>query len=252
MQFKGHRAIWSWENSSQAEQTEYDVANTLKRYANTDNLFRKVMDGSTFMGNIPNADPGGPKSYQDWWSSAQIYESLGIRAIPWVVPNSPGDAVNHSPLSSTLILDVEPYDGFWANTSNNLNDYLNQLSQVQEVYVSIDARPLAWDAMQVDSWINHPLVKGLIPQLYWGDFTNENPWNCVGYLYRCLVACSSTKVVIPAFRFDSGQSPANDGSPNDLLAFWRIAQAWGCVAPSLWRLGSATIDELMQFGSLPV
>src|SRR4029077_16800448 len=113
----------------------------------------------------------------------------------------PSDATLHCGLQSVgdgaLVLDLEPYAGFWAG--GDFNCYLDNLTGYgpapddYQCWVSIDPRRIA-DG-NVAGWVTR--VAGLMPQLYWPDF-GQDPWACVGYLNQCIqLAGGDASRVIP-------------------------------------------------------
>ena len=241
--FNGHKLVWQWEYSQQAEKSAAAAAQTARTLAGADILLVKAMDGPYWQYLF---DPLSPDNLAQFTQQAD--SAAPSTVIPWCVPVGPMDADLHSTLQAygdgTLVLDVEPYRGFWKG--GDFNAYLDRLigygpaRDDYQCWVSIDPRPSAWDALNVDSWADR--VAGLMPQLYWPDF-GENPWNCVTYLQRCINALNPQRVV-PVF------SAVSD--PADLTAFWDVAAEYTCIAPALWRLGSATAEQLQAFGALTI
>lgn len=237
--FDGHRTVWQWMFSAQAEGTITAAATTIHQYAGADVLLVKAMDGQAWMSQfdtVPTAISGSQAL------AAAIAEGTkaGITVVPWVVPHSLADAAAHAAVGPTLVVDLEPYTGFWTDSAANVSGYLAALHAggVQNVFVSIDPRPSATAALAIDGWAH--TVAGLLPQTYWTSF--QRPYSeCVGYVQTLQ---GYGVPVYPVLPFDA--------TPSDASGFWQACLALGCTSPQLWRLGSADGAELHTFGQLAV
>lgn len=237
--FEGHRAVWEWEFSAEAEKTITAAAGVIRQYANADVLLVKAMDGGDWMSRW-DASPAAIASAAALDAAVAEGQAAGITVVPWVVPHGLADAQAHAALGPTLVVDLEPYTSFWADTPANVAPYLAALTAagVRNLFVSIDPRPSATALLAIDSWAKS--VAGLLPQTYWTDF--QRPYSeCVGYV-QTLQAYGVP--VYPVLPFDA--------TPADASGFWQACLALGCTSPQLWRLGSADGKELNTFGQLQV
>lgn len=235
-----NKSIWIWEWSQQAEKTPAEVAATLRTYCpSVKTVLVKCMDSDTWMKAY---DPLAPGNAQEWAVMRSDFESEGLECIPWVVAQQASDAASHVALCddahTELVIDLEPYPGFWQG--GDFNAYLDKLiafgpgADSYHAYVSIDPRPSAWQALNVDSWVSR--IWSLMPQLYWPDF-GENPWNCVGYWLECE---RTEKLTYPIYEFSATATDLSDF--NEI-----IGPAPGENKPSLWRFGAATAAQLQAF-----
>ena len=235
-----HRALWIHQMDQLGEKTIEEAAATALQYAGADTLLLKVFDQSDYMSTYDTA-PDAVSSIQKFHALQQRAESAGVTLLPWVVPGNHTQAQVHGILApSPVIVDLEPYKGFWQDTPNSIVTYLSGLraADVEEVYVSIDPRSAAETALDLGSWAH--LVDGLLPQLYWTDFQQAEA-SIVPQLDQELDALGVP--VYPVYPYNA--------SAFDLSAAWADAQQdympTGC---SLWRMGSATGQQLRNFASL--
>jgi hypothetical protein len=241
--FDGHRALWMWEFSRQAEKTLADACQTALNDAGADILLVKLMDGSDWMRRY---DPNGYASLAQFQADAAAVAAMGVTAVPWVVPHGAdpqAEAAAHAQLGPALICDVEPYTGFWTGPAANLPVYLQALRAggVRELHISIDPRPQAIAALGGAGGFAG-LVDGIHPQVYWTDF--QTPALSVIAMIRSLLsaaageeqATTSGPQVYPVL-------PGN-GSAEDLADVWTLARGAGCTGLSAWRLGSMDLGQL--------
>lgn len=220
-----------------AEPTIAAIADTLRTYAGATLALVKAMDQDAWMGQF-DRDPLAIASLVVLRQRQQEAAAAGIDLVPWVVPGNTANTALHAACGPRLVVDAEPYAGFWQDTPQAFQSYLQQLRAggVSELVVSIDARRSAEVALGVDTWAH--LVDALLPQLYWTSF--QQPAAVVVPLLQQLQGYGVPIVpVLPA-----------DGAAADLAAVWTAAQASGCRGLSLWKLGPATIPQLTAFGSL--
>jgi hypothetical protein len=238
--FDGRKALWMWEYSQQAEKDVASACATTSDLAGASLLLVKVMDGSDWMSLY---DPGGYGSLDQLQADAQAAAARGVTLVPWVVPHGQdpeSEAAFHAELGSLLVVDVEPYPGFWTGPASNLPAYLQALRNhgVMELHISIDPRGPALTALGgLRSFAQ--LVDGIHPQAYWTDFGQ------------------AALSVVPMIQAVGGAAPVypvlpGDGTAADLAAVWSQAEAGGCSGVSLWRLGSADADRLAAFKGLQV
>src|SRR6185295_11988836 len=115
-------ALWHWKGDSLGENSIDDVAQTIKRWAPAVSaVFVKTSDGSEWQGaydQSPATAITGPDSVDRW---VQTLARYGIDFHAWCVPKGldiAGEAqkivqVGMRPGVKSMILDVEPYRGFY-------------------------------------------------------------------------------------------------------------------------------------------
>jgi hypothetical protein len=230
--FDGRKAVWQWEFSQQAEKDITAAYTTTRDLAGADILLVKAMDGGDWMNLY---DPTGYGSLAQIQVDAQTAAALGVTLVPWVVPhgvNPVDEAAFHAELGSRLMVDVEPYQGFWTGPASNLPVYLQALRErgVSELHISIDPRGPALTALGGLSSFAQ-LVDGIHPQVYWTSF--EAPALSVVPMIRALGGAAPVYPALPG-----------NGTAADLAAVWDLAQAAGCTGLSAWRLGTMGEDQL--------
>ncbi len=238
MLFDNQRALWLWMFSAQAERTWVDALRTAQSLAGAGVLLVKAMDGQRWMSDFDNAPAAiyGPKALR---GLQQIGAAQGCNVVPWVVPHGRDDAPAHAALGAALVVDLEPYPGFWTDSADGVPAYLAALRAggVREIYVSLDPRPQALAALGVPSWVAQ--ATAILPQCYWTDF-GVAAEACLGQI----AACTRLGVpVVPALPGDGAASYAD---------FWPAARALGCGGVSGWRLGSMDAAALAALAALDV
>ena len=168
--FDNARALWMWEFSQQAEKTYADAAKSARNLAGATVLVAKAMDGLNWIGSW---DPGNINYAAEWKSIAASAAADGVTLVPWVVPHGQdpaGEAAAHGALGPALMIDLEPYPGFWTGPNAYIPLYLQTLRAVgvTELHVSIDPRATAIAAIGGAAVLDG--VDGLHPQVYWTDF----------------------------------------------------------------------------------
>jgi hypothetical protein len=225
--FDGRKALWMWEYSQQAEK-DITAACATVTGAGATLLLVKAMDGADWMNLY---DPGGYGSLAQLQADAQTAQGLGVTLVPWAVPHGTdpeAEAAFHAELGSVLMVDVEPYPGFWTGPASNLPVYLQALRShgVKELHISIDPRGPALTALGGLSSFAQ-LVDGIHPQVYWPDF--QQPAQSVVPMIQALGGAAPVYPALPG-----------TGTPGDLASVWNQAEAGGSSGYSVWRLGAIT------------
>jgi hypothetical protein len=138
-----------------------------------------------------------------------------------------------------LVVDLEPYPGFWADSADGVPAYLAGLRAggVREIYVSLDPRPQALAALGAASWAAQ--TAALLPQCYWTDF-GVAAESCLAQIVACARLSAPVVPVLPG-----------DGA-GSYAGFWPAARALGCSGVCGWRLGSMDAAALAAFAALDV
>jgi len=237
--FDNAKALWQWEFSQQAEQTLADAAATAKNLAGATILLVKLMDGTDWMSLF---DPQGYSSLAQFQADAAAAQANGVTVIPWVVPHGQdpaGEAAAHAQLGSVLMVDLEPYRGFWTGPASGIPTYLQALRAggVKEIHVSIDPRAAAVAA--IGGYHVLDPADGIHPQVYWTTF--QQPAADVVPMIQAIFEPGGP-LVYPAL--------PGEGTASDMAAVWTAAQGLGCDGVSVWRLGSMSSQQLAAFANL--
>jgi DNA-binding CsgD family transcriptional regulator len=138
-------------------------------------VYVKALDGVDWMARF-DTSPLAVQSMQ----GAPPYWSWKERGwVPWTVPRG-GDPVREGQLTGQLaeaagnvILDLEPYKGFWEGTEWGAEHFVDAYFAETQVLpqICLDHRRLR-DGFPYDTFLER--VAGLLPQVYWTDF--QRPW----------------------------------------------------------------------------
>lgn len=236
--FDGHKAVFMFMFSSQAEDTIEKAAATARDLAGADVLLVKAMAGRTWEAAF-DTGTGHIDSLATWQATVQRGAAAGITVVPWVESQSAADADLHAQLGPVLVCDLEQPPGFWAESPQGIPAYLDRLRSggVRELYATIDPRPPALNYLAAPAWLGK--LDGILPQMYWTDF--EQPEG----------------VIVPLLDQETQQWHAHvypvfpyNAQPDDLQAAWQQARADGCTGVVLWRMGEANRQQLAAFSSL--
>ncbi|HLZ69578.1 MAG TPA: hypothetical protein VKV26_06655 [Dehalococcoidia bacterium] len=236
--FDNRRAIFLWMFSAQAKRTWADALRTAQSLAGAGVLLVKAMDGQQWMSDFDNAPAAiyGPKALR---GLQQMGAAQGCTVVPWVVPHSRADAAAQAALGEVLVVDLEPYAGFWTDAADGVPVYLAGLRAggVRDLYVSLDPRPRALAALDAASWAGQ--TAGILPQTYWTDFGTA-PEACLAQIAACARLGAPVVPVLPG-----------DGAAG-FADLWPAARALGCGGVCGWRLGSMDAAALAAFAALDV
>ena len=176
--------LWHWKGDSLAEQTIEDVVRTLKTWApHVSGLFVKTTDGTEWMGTYDTNQHmaiNGTASIRRW---AQVLNAEGLEFHAWCVPQGQNvfdevDLIVQTCLVEgveSMILDVEPYAGFWQGGKDNITPFMQRLRRGVggdfHLGLSVDPRRHHYDSVFPSEW--RPYVNSLHPQVYWDLFERD-------------------------------------------------------------------------------
>ena len=236
--FDGHKALFMFMFSSQAEDTIEKAAATDLKLAAADILLVKAMAGQQWEAAFDTGQ-GHIDSLVTWQGTVQRGLAAGVTVLPWVEAQQLSDAAIHGALGPRLIVDLEQPPGFWMDNPANIPAYLDALraSGVNELYATIDPRDPALTYLNAPAWLGK--LDGILPQMYWTDFAQPEG------------------VIVPMLDVETAQWHAHvypvlpyNAQPADLAAAWQQARADGCTGAVLWRMGEANIQQLQAFAAL--
>jgi len=262
--YDGKVAIWHWRGDSIGESSIDQVAQTIKTNApHVKALFVKTSDytastGPQWMGywdSKRNLAIDGPSSIDRWVTTLAKY-NLEFHA--WCVPR--GADINaetnliiqacQRPGVKSMILDVEPYDGFWLGGRAAIRPFMTRIRRALpgsfHIGMSIDPRPRWYDAIYPAEWF--PFVNSIHPQDYWETFrqtpdqTLDSTWQVWG---------SYGRPIIPVLQGD-----ASDAS-SIRQAHTLATQRYKATGVSWWRLGVigpgefAALNQPINLGTTP-
>jgi hypothetical protein len=242
------KSVWIHQFDQLGETTMAEIAGTMQRFTGARLALVKALDQDAWMASFDH-DPLAIGSLAALRQRQAEGLAAGIDIVPWVVPAHPQNAAVHASCGPRLVVDAEPYAGFWQETPQAFVSYLQQLRAggVSELAVSLDARRSAELALGVDGWAQ--LVGALLPQLYWTSF--QQPAPVVLPLLQQLAGYGVP--VVPVLPYDGAaadQAPERSATVGDFQMVWATARGLGCRGVSLWKLGPATIPQLEAFNAL--
>ena len=236
-------AVWHWKGDVLAENSIDDVAQTIKSAApHVTEVFVKTNDytsrsGARWQGYWDQDRAlaiDGPDSIDRW---VQVLGRYGLNFHAWCVVRGL-DVVGETniivqaclrPGVRSMILDVEPYEGFWSGGKAGIRPYMmrirRQIPGSFHIGMSIDPRSHHYASIFPEEWL--PFVNSVHPQVYWETFRKTpaaalqeafNVWGGYG------------RPIIPVLQ---GDAKASDMNTAHNLA----VQRHGAQGLSWWRLG---------------
>ncbi|MEO1290027.1 MAG: peptidoglycan DD-metalloendopeptidase family protein [Chloroflexota bacterium] len=147
------------------------------------------------------------------------------------------NAVCNRPGVKSMILDVEPYAGFWQGGEDGIRPYMLQIRRGIDrsfhVGMTVDPRPWHYASIFPDEW--YPFVGSVHTQSYWATFRNT-PDETLQQTYDTWAGYG--RPIIPALQ---GDAPLVDQTTAHTLA----TQRHGATGVSWWRYG-----VISQYGAV--
>lgn len=256
-------AVWHWRGDSIGENSIEEVARTIKTYApHVTQVWVKSSDytpqaGAQWMGywdTKRNLAIDGPSSIDRW---VQTLSQFGLELHLWCVPrgldvNAETNLIIQAcsrPGVKSMILDVEPYAGFWSGGQAGIRPFMTKIRRAIpgsfHMGISVDPRSHHYDSIFPQEW--SPFVNSVHPQVYWETMRREAE-SVLEETYR--VWGSYGKPIIPALQGDADASSIE--STHTLatqrhgargLSWWRF----GVIGPVEWR----AVNRPIQVGTPP-
>jgi murein DD-endopeptidase MepM/ murein hydrolase activator NlpD len=251
--YDGHIGMWHWQGGAVQESTiEQLVSNLKRRVSNVTQLFIKTSEGTSWQGEFdskPNLAVNGPEDLTRW---GEVLQRYGIALNAWCVPRGIGsiqeearvmiETCNH-PMVNSLILDVEPYQGYWDGTQAQIRELMiavrRGIPADFHIGLSVDPRPWHYASIYPESW--KPFVNSLHPQVYWVDFSST-PEASLQQMYETWLQYG-----VPVVPLLQVTAPVNEIRGAHGLATARF----GAKALNWWRYGVGTTAELNAL-NLPI
>jgi len=235
--YDGKVALWHWKGTSVPETSiEQLVANIKARTPNVKQIWVKTSDGVDWMGEYDDSAfaINGPQSVDRW---VQVLEANGMEFHAWCVPQGLDiaretaliNAVCQRPGVKSMILDVEPYAGFWQGGRNAVRPFMLAIRQAIgnrfHIGMSVDSRPAHYESIFPGEW--QPFVNSIHPQTYWHTFRRDVS-DVIDEMYATWKPFG--KPIVPAFQ---GDAPVIDQQQAHTIA----TQKYGAPGVSWWRYG---------------
>ncbi len=181
--YDGKVGVWLVHGRDIGEATIDELAQTILTYAPAVNaVWVKTSDGSDWMSAFdskPTMWIDGPDAIDNWVATLQRY---GLEFHAWCVPrgldiDAETDKIIQAcsrPGVRSMVLDVEPYNGFWAGGKDAIRPYMLKVRSAIpgsfHIGMSVDARRSHFNDIFPAEWL--PFVNSVHPQVYWPDFGN--------------------------------------------------------------------------------
>lgn len=174
--------LWHHWGRKASNQTIDDFARTIQQRAPAIKaVFIKTHHGPKWMSEWGDSSPSlaisGADSIRRWVETLNKY-NMEFHA--WCVPEGidlPNEAqrmidVANVPGVKSLILDVEPYTGFYKGPRSSVRPLMSQvranIAGGFHISMSVDPRPQHFKTIFPDEWF--PFVGSILPQVYWRTF----------------------------------------------------------------------------------
>jgi murein DD-endopeptidase MepM/ murein hydrolase activator NlpD len=248
--YDGRIGLWHWRGDSIAENTIDELAQNIKRYAP---LVKAIMvktsdwtptTGAQWMGfwdSKRNLAIDGPASIDRWVSTLARY---GLEFHAWCVPRG-GDPIAESSLIvqaclrpgvRSMILDVEPYDGYWIGGQAGVRPFMTRVRRAIpgafHVGMTVDPRSQHYESIYPLEWF--PFVNSIHPQTYWEIF-RDTPEEALAESYG--VWGNYGRPIIPLLQGDADVRQMQEAH---VLA----TQRHKATGVSWWRIGVMGAAEL--------
>jgi GDSL-like Lipase/Acylhydrolase family len=174
-------AVWHHKGQAVGEATIDDLARSIRRNAPAvSQVFVKTSDGTDWMVRYDNKASmaiDGPAAIRRWVTALQKY---GLEFHAWCVPRGldvDGEAsiitqTCQAPGVRSIILDVEPYQGFYQGGRDTVRPLMTRIRAALpgafHIGMAVDPRASHYAEIFPDEWF--PFVNSVHLQLYWGTF----------------------------------------------------------------------------------
>ncbi len=250
--YDGKIAIWHWKGDVLPETSIEDVVRNIKMAApHVTQLWVKTSDatdrsGAQWQGYWDTKRAlaiDGPESIDRW---VAVLERYGMEFHAWCVPKGTHLEAETNIIIQTckrpgvksLILDVEPYAGFWQGGREGIRPYMMRIRRAIpgafHIGMSIDPRSHHFASVYPEEW--SPFINSVHPQVYWATF-RETPEDALKEAFD--VWGHYGKTIIPVLDGDANPTDMNTAitlatqrhrSPG--LSWWRL----GTITPARWQV----------------
>lgn len=181
--YDGKIALWHWKGQSVAENTIAELAQNIRRNTpNVKQIWVKVGDGDSWQGDFDSGDMAvnGLESVDYWVETLAKYD-LEFHA--WVVLRGTeldGEAdliikTCQRPGVKSMILDVEPYIGYWQVGKDPIRPLMTKIRQAIgtdfHIGMGVDPRSYHYSKIFPEEWF--PFVDSIHMMCYWTSFQRD-------------------------------------------------------------------------------
>lgn len=178
--YTGKTALWHWVGEYIPEKTIEEFAQSIKSKApNISQIWVKTSDGIYWQGRFDSSllSVKGPDDIDRW---VEVLNKYDLEFHAWCVPKGTNvsqeayiiSRVCLRPGVKSMILDIEPYTGFWTGGKEAIVPFISKLRSYVgndfHIGMSMDPRPWHYDTIYPAEW--KPYIDSLHPQCYWRTF----------------------------------------------------------------------------------
>lgn len=235
--YDGKVAIWHWKGQAVKERTIEELARNIKsRTPNVRSLFVKTSDATRWQGDFDSGELAitGTDAVDRW---VKTLEQNGLEFHAWCVlhgldTEAEANLINsvcQRPGVKSMILDIEPYAGYWQGGQSAVRQLMVKVRQLVgpafHIGLSVDPRRQHYSTIFPAEWF--PFVNSVHPQTYWRTF-GESPDETIADMYS--VWGKYGRTIIPVFQGDASVSEQE-------AAHTLATQKYGAPGLSWWRYG---------------
>lgn len=239
-------AIWHWKGTGVAENTIEELASEVVRRApNVKQIWVKTSDGPDWMGEYDASAMAinGPQDVARW---VNVLGRYGLEFHAWCVPTGVEPdrevqliaAVCNTPGVKSMVLDIEPYAGFWQGGREGIRPFgiklRSSIDRSFHVGMSVDPRPWHYASVYPDEWL--PFINSIHPQTYWKTF-RQTPEEALQQTYNTWG--SYGRPIVPALQGDADVQEQE-------VAHTLATQRHGAPGLSWWRYGVISQHEIVN------
>jgi murein DD-endopeptidase MepM/ murein hydrolase activator NlpD len=235
--YDGKIGLWHFKGEALGESSIQELADTIKNWAPaSDAIWVKTSDGDTWEGEFDSGEMAvnGVSDIARW---VDVLADNGLEFHAWA--NVTGENVAgeidrvveaaNVPGVRSMILDVEPYEGHWQGTQEDVTALMsgirNRLGTDFHIGISVDPRQQHYASIFPGRW--RPYVDSVHPQVYWVSM-GRDPQDLLDETY--VVWGAYEKPIYPVLQ--------GTADPNSLRRAQNLARSVrGATGLSYWRLG---------------
>ncbi len=244
--YDGKIGIWHWKGDVLPENSIEDVVRNIRRTApHVTQLWVKISDatprdGARWQGYWDTKRSlaiDGPQSIDRW---VQVLQANGMEFHAWCVPKGTHTEAEtdiliqacQRPGVRSLILDIEPYAGFWQGGQAGIRPFMTRVRRALpgtfHIGMAVDPRRHHFATIFPAEWF--PFINSIHPMVYWATF-RRTPEDALRETYEVWGAYG--RPIIPILD--------GDAQPTDMRdAITLSTQRHGARGLSWWRLGTIT------------
>lgn len=244
--YDGKIGIWHWKGDVLPQNSIEEVVRSIRQAApHVTQLWVKISDatprdGAQWQGYWDTKRSlaiDGPQSIDRW---VQVLQANGMEFHAWSVPKGSHTEAETNiliqactrPGVKSLILDVEPYAGFWQGGQAGVRPFMTRLRRALpgsfHIGIGVDPRRHHYATIFPQEW--YPFVNSIHPMAYWATFQRD-PEEVLRETYE--VWGSYGRPIIPILDADAPPDEMN-------TAITLAVQRYQAPGLSWWRLGTIT------------